>query len=41
VPAAGHVDLGGHPALKLTKLVNNWPNNRMAELTPWRWSTEH
>ena len=25
----------------LTKLVNNWPNSRIAELTPWRWSTEH
>ena len=22
----------------ITKLVNNWPNNRIAELTPWRWS---
>ena len=20
-------------------LVNNWPNSRIAELTPWRWST--
>jgi len=25
----------------LTKLVNNWPNSRIAELTPWCWSTEH
>ena len=25
----------------LTKLVNNWPNSRIAELTPWRWSTAH
>jgi transposase len=25
----------------LTKLVNNWPNSRIAELTPWRWPTEH
>ena len=25
----------------LTKLVNDWPNSRIAELTPWRWSTEH
>jgi len=25
----------------LTKLVNNWPNSRIAELTPWRWSTKH
>ena len=23
----------------LTKLVNNWPNSRIAELTPWGWST--
>ena len=21
----------------LTKLVNNWPNSRLAELTPWAW----
>ena len=25
----------------LTKLVNNWPNSRIAELTRWRWSTAH
>jgi hypothetical protein len=25
----------------LTKLVNNWPNSRIAELTPWRWTTGH
>jgi transposase len=25
----------------LTKLVNNWPNSRLAELTPWGWSTAH
>jgi transposase len=25
----------------LTKLVNNWPNSRIAELTPWGWSTAH
>jgi hypothetical protein len=23
----------------LTKLVNNWPNSRLTELTPWGWST--
>ena len=23
----------------LTKLVNNWPNSRLAELTPWGWAT--
>ena len=22
----------------LTKLVNNWPNRRRAELTPWAWT---
>jgi len=22
----------------LTKLVNNWPNSRLAELTPWGWA---
>ena len=22
----------------LTKLVNNWPNSRLAELLPWAWS---
>jgi transposase len=22
----------------LTKLVNNWSNRRLAELTPWAWS---
>jgi hypothetical protein len=25
----------------LTKLVNNWSNRRIAEPTPWRWSTQH
>jgi transposase len=25
----------------LTKLVNNWPNSRIAELTPWGWSTAY
>jgi hypothetical protein len=25
----------------LTKLVNNWPNSRLAELTPWTWAAEH
>jgi hypothetical protein len=25
----------------LTKLVNNWPNSRLAELTPWAWATHH
>jgi transposase len=25
----------------LTKLVNNWPNSRLAELTPWRWTAAH
>ena len=25
----------------LTKLVNDWPNSRIAALKPWRWSTEH
>ena len=25
----------------LTKLVNNWPNSRRTELTPWGWSTAH
>ena len=24
----------------LTKLVNNWPNNRIAELLPWAWTAE-
>jgi len=22
----------------LTKLVNNWPNRGLAELTPWTWT---
>jgi len=22
----------------LTKLVNNWPNGRLAELLPWGWA---
>ena len=22
----------------LIKLVNNWPNRRLAELTPWTWT---
>jgi transposase len=30
-----------YPTDVLTGLVNNWPNSRVAELTPWRWSTEH
>jgi flagellar motor protein MotB len=25
----------------LTKLVNNWPNSRLAELTPWAWAAQH
>jgi transposase len=25
----------------LTKLVNNWPNSRLAELTPWGWAAPH
>jgi transposase len=25
----------------LTKLVNNWPNSRLAELTPWAWATQN
>ena len=25
----------------LTKLVNNWPNSRLAELTPWAWVAQH
>ena len=25
----------------LTKLVDNWPNNRLAELTPWAWQAAH
>jgi len=24
----------------LTKLVNNWPNCRLAELLPWAWTTD-
>ena len=24
----------------LTKLVNNWPNRRLAELLPWAWIPE-
>jgi hypothetical protein len=24
----------------LTKLVNNWPNSRLAELTPWAWAAQ-
>jgi transposase len=25
----------------LSKLVNNWPNSRLAELTPWGWAAPH
>jgi transposase len=25
----------------LTKLVNNWPNSRLADLTPWGWAAVH
>jgi hypothetical protein len=25
----------------LTKLVHNWPNSRIAELTPWGWPAAH
>jgi hypothetical protein len=25
----------------LTKLVNNWPNSRLAGLTPWAWAARH
>ena len=24
---------------RIHKLVNNWPNSRLTELTPWGWST--
>jgi transposase len=24
----------------LTKLVNNWPNSRLAEVLPWAWTAE-
>jgi hypothetical protein len=24
----------------LTRLVNNWPNRRLGELLPWRWTSE-
>jgi hypothetical protein len=24
----------------LTKLVNNWPNSRIAELLPWAWNAQ-
>jgi transposase len=24
----------------LTKLVNNWPNSRLAELLPWAWPAQ-
>jgi len=24
----------------LTKLVNNWPNSRISELTPWAWAAK-
>jgi transposase len=25
----------------LPKLVNNWPNSCLAELTPWAWAAQH
>jgi len=25
----------------LTKLVNGWPDSRLAELTPWAWAADH
>jgi transposase len=25
----------------LTRLVNNWPNRRLAELLPWHWKATH
>ena len=25
----------------LAKLVNGWPNSRLAELTPWAWAADH
>ena len=25
----------------LSKLVDNWPNRRLAELTPWAWQAAH
>jgi hypothetical protein len=24
----------------MTRLVNNWPNNRLAELLPWAWTPD-
>jgi transposase len=36
---------GGNPEAYLTdvltKLVNNWPNSRLVELTPWAWAAQH
>ena len=35
-------DINSHAYLTdvLTKLVNNWPNRRIAELLPWNWTPE-
>jgi transposase len=29
-----------YPTNVLTKLVNNWPNSRLSELTPWAWAAK-
>ena len=31
------VDPNAYLADVLTRLVNNWPNRRLAELLPWAW----
>jgi hypothetical protein len=31
---------GNEIARVLTKLVNNWPNSRLADLLPWAWTAE-
>ena len=36
-----HVNPEAYLTDVLTKLVNNWPNSRLAELTPWAWAAQH
>jgi transposase len=35
------VDPEAYLADVLTRLVNLWPNSRLAELAPWNWAASH
>ncbi len=38
--ATGRINPEAYFTDVLTKLVNNWPNRRLADLLPWAWTSE-